>query len=500
MRALAFACVIALWGLASAAELRTTATGFDHASHGRAVAAKGAAEPACAHCHEAKGKLVARPGHAACFGACHGAPPKAPRRNAKLDAGDRTKVCSACHAESALAAPYTGKLPTTAPPPEGAHDFGARFGHQRHATIACTQCHDMRSGAKPPRVHDRCAGCHDGSGQTGRGPAMSTCATCHPATTATDARPAAARTDALTTAFSHPTHAGLGPLGKDCAKCHAGARTTDEAVLPHPTMQSCATGGCHDGKAAFATTNACTRCHTKAAVRYEVARPTSRFLHVGFHAEVVAKRPCGACHALGSRGDTLVASHDACVECHAKDFAARVPQICGACHNATEPWRALVADRGPPDRTEFGASLDHGKHTQPCAQCHVLRTQTAQLRPPRGHASCTGAGCHAAKSGPAPTLETCDGCHRAGLAAARNDARLHAPWSVRAAFDHATHATDDAHQPIACTSCHTSLAGADLVALPSPAKATCAPCHDAGKTAFKLTGTTCSRCHRERAP
>ena len=76
---------------------------------------------------------------------------------------------------------------------------------------------------------------------------------------------------------------------------------------------------------------------------------------------------------------------------------------------------------------------------------------------------------------------------------------MRAPWSVRAAFDHETHATDDAHKPLACTSCHTTLGGADLVALPAPAKATCAPCHDAGKTAFKLTGTTCSRCHKERA-
>lgn len=499
MRLLAFAAVVALWGLAYAAELRTSPTGFDHAAHERAVVAKATGAVPCARCHEAKGKLVTRPGHAACFGACHGATPKPPRRNGTLEFGDRANVCSTCHAESAQAAPYAGKLRVTAPPPETAHDFGALFGHKRHATVACTQCHDMRPGARPSRaVHGRCTGCHDGSGQAGHGPAMSACESCHPAKPTTTP-PASTGADALGTAFSHPAHAALGPRGTDCAQCHPAARTSDDATLAHPTMQSCATGGCHDGKAAFATTSACTRCHTKAPARFEVARPTARFLHVGFHAEVVANRPCGACHALGSRGDTLIASHDACVECHAKDFAARVPRICGACHNATEPWRALVADRGPADRTEFGASLDHAKHPQDCTHCHVLRTQSAQLRPPRGHASCTGDGCHAAKTGPSPTLETCDGCHRAGLAAVREDARMRAPWSVRAAFDHATHATDDAQKPLACTSCHTTLPGADLVSLPAPAKATCAPCHDAGKSAFKLTGTTCSRCHKERA-
>jgi c(7)-type cytochrome triheme protein len=329
---------------------------------------------------------------------------------------------------------------------------------------------------------------------------MATCTGCHARAIGLPQRPALAiPRDTVTATFSHPAHAARSPAGKDCLQCHADVRAADDSALPRPTMQTCATASCHDGKAAFATTVACTRCHAKAPDRFEVARPTSRFLHVGFHAEAVANRPCGACHALGPRGDTLVASHDACVECHAKDFAARRPQICGACHNATEPWRALVPDRAPADRTEFGATLDHTKHTQDCKRCHTLRTRSAQLRPARGHASCTGAGCHASKSGPAPTLETCAGCHRAGLAAAREQARLRAPWSVRASFDHSTHTKDGEAKPLPCTSCHTTLPGADLVSLPTPAKGRCAPCHDAGKSAFKLTGTTCSRCHREGA-
>ena len=39
------------------------------------------------------------------------------------------------------------------------------------------------------------------------------------------------------------------------------------------------------------------------------------------------------------------------------------------------------------------------------------------------------------------------------------------------------------------------LHGDDVVALAVPAKPTCASCHDDGKGAFKLTGTTCTRCH-----
>jgi len=503
MRALVLGIVLAwLGGSARADDLRTTPTGFDHTFHDRDLIVKNVGSLPCAKCHvEQRGKLVGKPGHSACFGACHGPMPTAPKRGGKLEFGERTKVCMNCHAESAQAAPYAGKLPVGYPPYGTDPDFNIALGHKQHGAIACTQCHDMRTGPQPPRVpHARCSGCHDGTSQPGHGPAMSKCAGCHPAGMGKPQPPALATVrDTVGATFSHSKHGARSTAGKDCLQCHKAIRETDDTELPRPTTETCAVGSCHDGRAAFSTTASCTRCHDKAPGRFEVARPTSRFLHVGFHAEVVAKRPCAACHPLGPRGDALVASHSACVECHATDFASRTPVICGACHNATEPWRPLVADRGPADHTEFGATLDHNKHKQDCTHCHSLRTPAAQLRPKRGHASCTGDGCHAADTGPAPTLATCDGCHRAGLATARVTSRLRAAWSVRATFNHAMHATSEG-KPVACTSCHTTLAGSDLVGLATPAKSTCAPCHDAGKTAFKLTGTNCSRCHPKASP
>ncbi|HEX7836262.1 MAG TPA: cytochrome c3 family protein, partial [Kofleriaceae bacterium] len=68
------------------------------------------------------------------------------------------------------------------------------------------------------------------------------------------------------------------------------------------------------------------------------------------------------------------------------------------------------------------------------------------------------------------------------------------PWSVRRSFDHAAHARTGDGRPLGCGACHVDLHGPDVTALATPAKATCAPCHD-GATAFKLTGTTCTRCH-----
>jgi hypothetical protein len=272
---------------------------------------------------------------------------------------------------------------------------------------------------------------------------------------------------------------------------------TDDNVLPAPSAASCATARCHDGQAAFAVTAACTRCHLAPdQAGFKVARPSARYSHAS-HAEV--DLPCATCHPLTRSGEVTVAGHAPCATCHAEDFGRRQPRICGACHNGTEPWRALVPDRGPAERTEFGATLDHGKHLLACTSCHALATSEAQLRAPRGHRACTGEACHAVASGPAPRLGRCDACHRRGLAADRRAARLAAPWSVRRAFDHAPHARDPRNGALACVACHVDLGAPDVTSLATPPKPTCAPCHD-GATAFKLTGTTCTRCHQGRSP
>jgi c(7)-type cytochrome triheme protein len=499
LAAFAALAVVLLGGIARA----NGPTGYDHVAHDKKL--PDGRTLSCSNCHlEQRGKLVGRPGHAACFGACHGAPPTTQKPGkgvapAKVVFGDRAAVCTTCHAPGLEGTTLGASSMVSYPPYALAPDFVAAFGHKRHAAVACTQCHDSKSAASTSKTpHDRCVSCHDGSAASGRGPAMSKCASCHVVTPPAAAN--GAQDARLPVAFSHARHGSRSAAGKNCTQCHRDITANDAVVVPPPTMSSCGTAACHDGKAAFATTAACTRCHDKAPVRFEVSRPTKRFLHAGAHTDVIETQPCTSCHALGPRGDTIVAGHSTCAgaACHAADFGAREPMICGACHNATEPWRPLVADRGPADRTEFGAMLDHDKHKTDCTHCHSLRTPSAQLRPPRGHAACTGAGCHAEKGGSTPQLGACNACHRAGLAAEREATRLGAPWSVRARFDHRTHATQPDQRPLSCTSCHSNLPGTDLVKLATPTKASCAPCHDANKSAFKLTGTSCGRCHLEK--
>ena len=57
-----------------------------------------------------------------------------------------------------------------------------------------------------------------------------------------------------------------------------------------------------------------------------------------------------------------------------------------------------------------------------------------------------------------------------------------------------TDATGEQIYTLACAACHSQLGG-KLLELATPKKPACLPCHDDGKAAFKLTGTTCKRCH-----
>lgn len=476
MRALILA--IALVGLA----LATARADFDHNLHDRDIAVSGAEPIACTGCHAMKGgTLVGRPDHSSCFGTCHGAKPAKGAKAAEMPP-EQKRLCGNCHADGNPKPTY---------PPYVATDFALAMPHKGHKDVACASCHFV----KPKGPHARCAGCHDGA----KAPVMTKCNGCHTPGSGSPLPPRMIEPfDTVTAEFSHPKHAARGGAGAQCTTCHAEINATDDSLLPRPKQKSCGIGGCHDGKAAFGVNVACTRCHTAPPPRrFEVERPTERYLHATTHKDV--KLPCAACHPLGAMGEPVVTGHQACVPCHEERFGERrratdpvkddaPKQICGACHTATEPWRKLTADRPLPDRTEFGATMSHDKHPGlACALCHSLTTAAVQLRPPRGHKACTGAACHALKGGVAPELTACESCHELGLAAKRTAIRTTMAWSVRATFDHRPH-------PGECASCHDDLHGDTVLGLATPKKPSCQPCHDGGK-AFKLTGTTCTRCH-----
>ncbi|MBX3157269.1 MAG: hypothetical protein KF773_14935 [Deltaproteobacteria bacterium] len=476
--------------------------GFDHTLHARDVDVATLPEIPCAQCHAATkaGVLGARPGHATCFGACHGAMPAA--KEAHPIAPERMRVCSACHAETTLVAGATARPTVAYPPYKQDLDFALQIGHRTHGAIACVACHDK---AQPAAPHRRCIGCHDGA-SADRGFAMADCKRCHQRGSGSPL-PVALRSGSkiqifVTSAFSHARHAGRSAAGRACATCHAEILETDDRVLPRPTAKSCGVGGCHDGAATFGITASCTKCHKDVpAKKYDVYRHDRPYTHAGHDRVWLPWNPaCSTCHELLGSGEILVRGHGACATCHEDDFGEREPRTCSSCHNGNEPWRALVPDRQPRDRTEFGAQLDHGKHGAECAACHALATAGSQLRPPRGHRACTGTACHAKASGPPPHLDACSDCHVRDLAARRDAERRAAPWSVRAAFPHALHARTKLGE-LACRTCHDDLRSPSILTLETPSKARCSTCHDGRPgNPFKLTGTTCSRCHRGATP
>jgi c(7)-type cytochrome triheme protein len=460
LAALALLALAAPRGRAAAPD--PPADGFDHITHRGRVEVRGAAPPPCSRCHALgpAGRLAGAPGHAACFGDCHGPPPRG-GRGARDPAVRR--VCQACHRPALIARLERGalaRIPADFPPYQRDRDFALTLSHAAHGAVArgCRACHAAPAEpvrARPGRrarpagphaqpAHARCAACHAGGRPGGVG--MDSCSACHSPAVGSAAALAPHR-DAgrfpVDRTFSHRRHLARAPAGLDpCRACHAGAAAARGDRVPTPKKEQCRP--CHDGRRAFSLVEpACRRCHA-APQREEMSPgpPRGRFQHrahdpqrpsrpgptpgapapggapasgaarasgggAATGAAGAAPRPapaCSDCHALDARGAPAMAlrGHAPCANagCHAEDFAAAAPRTCGVCHVRGEPWRELHADPLPAPETEFGVDFSHRAHLG---------------RPALAAAPCTR--CHRPAPGgrfaPAPGHGACAGadCH-----------------------------------------------------------------------------------------
>jgi hypothetical protein len=517
------------------AQQRSGATGFHHGEHAQQVGGAGAAAVPCTRCHamDRRGRVAHRPGHAACFGECHG-----PRPTRAPEGPARRAVCRVCHAAEALERPGAGRVLVEAGP-LSAPEHALVMSHAAHdaasqARGGCRACHapgredgrpDHASARGPGHdAHARCTRCHlpgpAAAGDAAAGVAaagvakagllsMNDCAGCHVAAEAGSRRPALV-SGPFRASFSHARHAARGH--DDCRGCHAAVLAAGGNELPPPRTEACA--GCHDGAQAFSVLGPqCRRCHEGDGPRSDSrSRRGPGYSHRAHQARGL-DLPCTRCHQLDARGIPLppAADHAPCSDagCHREEFAARAPAICGACHLGTEPWLRLYFQPQQRPETEFGARFSHRQHQQAsperlaaCEQCHRQRSPQRDLALAAQHETCMGAGCHERAAsevdhpvGPTP-LTACTGCHERDLMATRRARRMAVPWNVRERFDHAQHGSEPgAGAAVPCMACHEGVADADRVAdIPAPPKRTCAPCHDGG-VAFKLTGHGCARCH-----
>jgi c(7)-type cytochrome triheme protein len=228
------------------------------------------------------------------------------------------------------------------------------------------------------------------------------------------------------------------------------------------------------------------------------------------HAQLeVDHRDCKRCHSLDAelsvRPPLTGKDHRPCSDraCHASEFFAVAPTICGVCHDGVEPWKQLEARSRPVAASEFGGDLSHAAHANAvgargevngaCVYCHG---ELYAGRPPAdGHGAC--APCHGKTA--EPSMGTCDGCHRLGAGASEATAPASA-WSVAAQFSHRAHGRTPSGEVTPCVRCHTEIAKATTTAaVATPTMQCCEGCHD-GKLAFKTTGFQCYRCHGEGGP
>ena len=495
-----------------------SADGFDHIDHHGRVVSRAIAPPPCSRCHKVAtgGRLVGGPGHAACFGDCHG---PAPRKSHRYELDDATRrVCRACHRPAQIARlerGARGSVTSSFPPYGSDRDFALTMSHAAHGRVArgCRACHGTPPEPGQPRArrpaapHARCAACHDRTRRPG-GVGIDSCSACHSSAVG-PARAPRREPGAypVRSRFSHRSHLARATERDPCRTCHAGAIAQSGDRVPTPKKENCR--GCHDGKRAFSMVEpACRRCHG-APEREGASAPLlrSRFSHRA-HVATRVGIDCATCHTLDRGGAPVTAlrGHAPCSDagCHDADFAAAAPTTCGVCHVRAEPWRDQHADPNPADSSEFGVDFSHRAHLSgspaplaaSCARCHRPAPE-GRFQPSAGHAACAGARCHAQKGGASPPLAECSRCHSLGLIARHELAQRQRRWSVRPRFTHQPHATEPLapDRPVACTDCHAAaLQSTSLADMAKPAKQTCARCHD-GRAAFKLTGHTCGRCH-----
>lgn len=354
---------------------------------------KAALPELCATCHELdalqlshKGQLTAKANCASCHvphgsGSAHmlkGATQHAPFADRGCDACHRAptagrvrlqarsdRLCTACHADLAGAAPATGS---------------------RHAALqspregnACLSCHNPHMSANPKLLVKTgpalCTNCHPAvvaaaAAKNGHPPAADDCLTCHKPHVSDKPKLLTDTPRALCQGCHHPeglkkAHLGADPASLACASCHTPHGTGNAKLLARtlhpPLLDGCDT--CHQGRFDTLIENGgsalCLGCHgdvgetaAKAKVKHpalEVARCTDCHNPHASAQERLVKAPgggpCFDCHddkkpAAGEfeHGAISLLGCRACHEPHGSDnpklLRASGNALCLGCHDA----------------------------------------------------------------------------------------------------------------------------------------------------------------------
>ena len=544
--------------------------------------AKGQADATCASCHGSAtstgdgGTDAARAAHAlarhvskdvACA-ACHDVHGD-PAAKARVTLAD----CTACHTTTAVA---HGRVREPARP-DAEHAGDARDAGESSDAAVARFAADSRAAAGlrdagGGAVAQVCTACH--APHVAAVAARDTCATCHVggAVTRATASDAAARSgESFLVGFAprieprgphvaghaacipcHEPHRAEKADARRCEDCHADHRSAITPAAhtactgchtPHAPTEargSCASAGCHAGKAVLAAPKvaahaacaschdphkpaaspalACVKCHGEVQPKHpgSVSKISGASTCIGCHAPhggaaakaaqpVAIATTCSSCHTKAHGDRSLHAGGVACTTCHKPhDFAAALlhdaagrsahgipapaakteaAALCATCHAAKT---AAVSAR--PGHAECGSC--HGAAHTPvkkpaCATCHAAETASAH----RGHSACTQ--CHDAHSGSLGTHAACASCH------ADKPKEQHGALPGGCATCHTPHGPKGVTTPPACTTCHAkpTLNGLHSVAAHNTR---CASCHATHAPVRSDRATCTGTCHEDR--
>jgi nitrate/TMAO reductase-like tetraheme cytochrome c subunit len=306
------------------ANLRVTASGFDHKVH--------VGQLGCKQCHKSAGHDVTLQALAQA-GIISTA--------AQLQMASSPTVLASNATTSAVYAPDSDRV-------------------SGHKTTACTSCHDLSTF--------KCSNCHTAP-HVPRGE----CATCHRADPRAKAwafaHPTSTACEACHTTTKHPARGPCAtchqpgtkwtfvhPDGNaDCSACHP-----KPAAATHAVRTKCA--ACHDPGVAFAKTShthkrgdVCLTCHDAPAAKHTTAVTT-----------------CGQCHKTGVSWAFSHPQRADCSACH-RPPNHHYATTCARCHKPSTPWKQAKVDHsvvGTNCATCHTAPSGHSGRGSACATCH----------------------------------------------------------------------------------------------------------------------------------
>jgi Cytochrome c7 and related cytochrome c len=471
------------------------APGFDHAKTDYPLTGKHQ-EVGCEACHKPRpgAAPVFKPvAHADCV-ACHTDPHH----------GRFTGACSACHVTRGFTIIDRGHFD---------HDRTRFPLLGKHASVACSACHDLpgQKGRNPPFA--TCTGCHADAhaGTATLAGAVVDCSACHNE---------AGFTVATYTVVQHQ-HAKYPLEGRHkqvaCLDCHRkkppGVPTTQlgtAGVLMRPAFGACL--DCHRDDhggqlAGRSDKGACSGCHTVAGWRPSTftvaAHAKARFQLEGRHAEIA----CAACHGpnrtglpplpgtvtLGRAGVRFRLDELDCTSCHVDPHQGRfatggahaVAGGCPACHTSRS-YRPSTVDVAAHARYTF--PLDGAHRAVPCVSCHAdlqytaptsslvqVRWTGAPLLFAVRNATCQG--CHESPHGDQFATRSdkgrCESCHDtdAFRPASRFDHDRDTKFPLRGG-----------HANVPCSRCHPMVSGPNSKRWTRyrPVSSRCEACHGDG--------------------